>query len=117
MRDEEAGRTAWKEPVKGRCEGCGRRGRLVRHHVVYEQHVRAERGDPWELSNAMLLGVFCDCHRKHHESGPARRPLPLAKVPDAALVFAVDLMGEDRAAEYFRRYYGGERRTSATTQR
>lgn len=53
----------------------------------------------------MLLGRWCECHARHHEPS-GRRRLPLGKVPKAAVKFAVDLMGEDRAANYFSRHYG-----------
>lgn len=105
VKAERPGRVVWKEERTGPCGVCGRRGRLLRHHVVYEQHVRREGGDPWDLRNALDVGRYCDCHDAHHRSGPGRRPIPLAKVPEEAIAFAVDLLGEDRAVDYFRRYY------------
>lgn len=96
----------WKQPVAGPCQcGCDRFSlRLQRHHVVYEQHVRADHGNVWALENSMLLHEHC--HAKHHN---AVRRIPLESVPDAALQFAIDLMmGEDRAILYFARYYGSE---------
>jgi hypothetical protein len=76
----------------------------MRHHVALEQHVRREGGDPWDQRNAMLLGVFCRCHGDHHAPN-GQRKLPLRKVPPAAVRFAVDLMGQDRAVEYLSRHY------------
>lgn len=88
----------------GRCTAprCSWRGRLVRHHVVYEQHVRAAGGDPWDQANAMLLGTGCTCHADHH-SGKAR--LPVWAIPQTAMDFAIELLGTDRAALYIARYY------------
>jgi hypothetical protein len=75
---------------------------LERHHVITEQTVRREHGDPWNLCNSMELGRYCACHRRHTS---AAGRLPLTAVPDAALAFAVDLLGEARAADYLARYY------------
>jgi hypothetical protein len=109
---EEAGRSVWKMERTGTCAICGRRGRVLRHHIVYEQHVRREGGDPWDLANALDVGARCLCHAKHH-SGAERISLQL--IPEVAMAFAVDLMGEDRAVDYFRRYYtAGEGSTDAT---
>ena len=101
----EPGRAEWKAERNGPCGVCGRRGRLLRHHVVYEQHVRNEGGDPWDLRNALDVGRYCDCHDKHHRSGPGRVPIPLRKIPTEAYAFARELLGEDRADDYFGRYY------------
>jgi hypothetical protein len=99
----EPGYREWHAPVQGRCAACGARGLLLRHHVVTEAHVRQAGGDPWALANAMALGYFaCACHRDHHH---AVRRLPLARVPDAAIAFASELLGEARAADYLARYY------------
>lgn len=101
----EAGREAWKKPHAGYCQcGCSRFSmHLHRHHVVTEAHVRREGGDPWALANSMLLAP--DCHANHH-SGFRRVPLP--NVPAAAVDFAERLMGVDRAALYFSRFYAPE---------
>jgi hypothetical protein len=102
----EPGRAEWKAPHSGRCEGCGRRGPLVRHHVVREQDVRSEGGDPWDQRNAMELGRYCNCHGDHHAPN-GQRKLPLEKVPQTAIRFTVELMGEDRAVNYLSRHYSG----------
>lgn len=97
------GRSEWKAPVYGYCAACGKHGLLLRHHVILEQHVRTAGGDPWDLRNSMTLGYYaCACHRDHHH---AVRRLPLAKVPDVAIAFAVELLGEERAADYLARFY------------
>jgi hypothetical protein len=103
-RRSEPGYVAWHAPVYGECAVCGKRDRLVRHHVVLQQHVRALGADPWDLRNSILIGsgFACSCHRSHHV---ACRRLPLDKVPDAAIVFAVLLLGEERAQDYLGRYY------------
>jgi 5-methylcytosine-specific restriction endonuclease McrA len=97
----ELGQAAWKAPRWGACEVCSRPGRLQRHHVVTERHVRQVRGgDPWDARNAMELCAAC--HADHHHG---TRRLPLARVPDDALAFAVDLLGEHQAAAYLARHY------------
>jgi len=71
-----------------------------RHHVMYEQHVRREGGDRWDSRNAMdLCGA---CHTSHHRRGNV---LPTRSLPTAAVAFAQELLGIERAADYFRRYY------------
>jgi hypothetical protein len=102
---EKLARAAWKASHNGPCGVCGRRQPLLRHHVIYEQHVRKAGGDPWNLRNALDVGLLCDCHRKHHASGPGRVPIPLGKIPTAAVEFAADLFGKARARLYFDRYY------------
>lgn len=104
----EPGRAAWKEPTRGYCTVCMRPGWIVKHHVCYEQHVRREGGDPWALANSMLLGRDCACHAQHH-SGFKRIPFDL--VPDEAVDFARRLLGDDRAALYFARFYAPARVT------
>lgn len=103
----EPGRVGWKTVRSGPCCGCGRRGPLVNHHVVYEQHVRRENGDPWDPRNAMPLGRYCPCHGKHHAPN-GRTPLPLSKVPAAAVAFARELLG-DRADTYLHQHYSNDR--------
>ena len=98
---DEPGRDAWNQRRSGWCETCGSfEYRLHGHHVVYEQIVRREGGDPWSPANRMDL--CASCHMAHHA---AARKIPLSKVSDAALAFAVGLLGEHRAADFFRRRY------------
>ncbi len=102
----EPGRAEWKRPERGYCECCYRPcWRLWRHHVVYEQHVRREHGDPWALENAMLLCP--DCHKDHHAGQRDGRPwrIPRGRVPVLAAAFAARLLGDDPARLYFDRYY------------
>lgn len=104
--DANTDRTAWDDyPRWGNCEACGKHGPVTRHHVVHRQHVRNWHGDEWDPRNSMLVGDKfgrCTCHASHHL---ASRRIPLAKVPESALAFAVDLMGEHAAAAYFKRFY------------
>jgi hypothetical protein len=105
-RPVEPGRDVFKTRVlHGACTVCGREGMLLRHHVILEQHLRALGADPWALANGMWVGVdglTCNCHALHH--GAFRR-IPLDKVPDAAIDFARQLLGDDKAALYFARFY------------
>lgn len=101
-RTGEPGYREWHTPSFGRCGVCGKPGLLIRHHVVLEQHVRAAGGDPWDLRNALRLGAHCPCHRAHH--GSSRR-IPAARIPPAAIEFALALFGAELADAYFDRYY------------
>jgi hypothetical protein len=97
--------------------GCGRRGRH-RHHVVYQQELRArmraggrldkERREAYARAisdSRNLVWMDFDCHFAHHN---ASRRLPLSVLPDSVFEFAVELMGASAAYCYLRRYYAGE---------
>jgi 5-methylcytosine-specific restriction endonuclease McrA len=96
------GEQAWKRPRWGSCQVCGKKGWLVRHHVVYRQVVEREGGDPWDLDNSMFLGRDCRCHGRQHSK---HTRLPLEAVPPDAVQFARELLGDDRAREYLARQY------------
>jgi hypothetical protein len=106
VRTPEPGREAWKRARWGHCTVCNRWGRLIRHHILTETRVRREGGDPWALVNSMDLGSWCGCHPNHH-SAHARIPFDL--VPERAVDFARRLLGDDRAALYFARFYAPAR--------
>ena len=99
---DEPGYWEWKALTWGECAVCGERGQLERHHVVSEQHVRREGGDPYALANSMLLGLFCRCHSRHTN---AAERLPASAITAQNLAFMVSLLGEDRTAGYIARYY------------
>lgn len=100
-------RDAWKTRVAGACEcGCGVFTiRLERHHVIYEQHLRAEGHEDllWDLRNSMLL--LPAHHRNHHL---AAKQIRRARIPAAAVEFAVERFGADIADRYLSRYYAAE---------
>ena len=101
-RRAEPGYREWHQPMYGLCSCCGERGSLERHHVVREQDVRREHGQPWDLRNSVMLGRWCPCHRDHH-TGAHRLPASLLTVPN--LEFMVELLGEHGAADYVVRHY------------
>lgn len=105
-------RAIWKVPHAGFCQcGCNRFAlHLERHHVTTLEAIKAEgRMDvAWDLGNSMLLHELC--HSRHTS---AFRKIRLEKVPELALAFAVDLLGEDRAALYLARHYDCAHRWSA----
>lgn len=108
-------RVQWR-PRNGRCAVCGRRGRIVFHHIVYGQHVKALGGDVWDFRNALAVGAplgRCRCHDNHHHPGVNGGRIPRSLLPEVAVQFAVDLMGEDRANAYLARYYGPDREETA----
>ena len=108
-RRAEPGYDVWHRTRYGRCAICGKRGTILRHHVVLEQHVRVEGGNPWDLRNSLDIGSRCDCHLNHHF---ASHRIPFRVVPAAARAFADELLGPGRAELYFQRYYD-QRRTHA----
>lgn len=86
---------------------CGAVGPIVRHHIVYEQHIR-RAGHPelrWDLRNALDVGVTCSCHHDHHW---AIRRIPFSLVDEQASEFAIEVLGMLGAACFFERYYRGE---------
>ena len=95
-------RAAWYAFSKwGKCEACGRRRFRFAHHVVLEQIVIRHGGNRWAGRNRILI---CDpCHRAHHGGGDGR--IPLAKIRLEAIAFAVGLLGQAAAEDYFRRRY------------
>ncbi len=70
------------------------------HHVVYAQHVRREGGDVFDPRNVMRLCT--ECHDRYHGN---RSLIPAEVLPPAAVAFAVELLGRERAAAYLARYY------------
>lgn len=99
----EPGYREWKTPSFGRCGVCGKPGLLVRHHVVLEQHLRAQGLPAYDLRNALLIGDGrrCDCHRDH-TAACAR--ISIKRVPDEAIAFCSELYGPGAGA-YLSRYY------------
>ena len=92
----------WKHRRWGRCSLCSNYGPIERHHVVLEQIVRRLGGDPWNVSNSMLICPVCQ--QGHHHPGVNDTRIPYAKVPQEARNFAYELLGEG-ADDYFRRRY------------
>lgn len=92
--------------VQGGCMACGDLldGGWHAHHVVTQQHIRQADGDVWDVRNAMRL---CGpCHDAHHNR---TRPIPVSCVPDGALDFAIELLGQNGTDAYLARYYGPRR--------
>lgn len=90
----------WVEGKGVRCAVCRSTHGLQRHHVVYEQHVRAANGDVYDQRNGLTL-----CHKCHsgHHQGNHRLTASLLTVENRE--FAYELLGE-AAADYVSRYYG-----------
>lgn len=111
----EPGETVWKRKRYGRCAACGVYGRVIWHHVLTEQMIVREAspeqlaaGARFDPRNALPLGApgpwggRCDCHAAHHA---ASRRLPLRLVSADARRFAAEILGEERAADWFARFY------------
>lgn len=101
----EPGQIEFKLVRHGICRVCHVVGLVRRHHIIYEQVVRREGGDPWDPRNGMWVGIegmTCDCHERQHN---ASQRIPESLLSVAAREFAVELLGEDRAADYLRRLY------------
>jgi hypothetical protein len=94
----------WAAAKAAACRCCGRRHGLQLHHVVYEQHVRAESGDLRDPRNS--LTTCAQCHVSHHGGG--RAVMPLTALRSANFEFARELLGPGAAYEYLRRRYAGD---------
>jgi hypothetical protein len=84
------------------CRCCGRGGFRQNHHVVFEQHVRAEGGDVHDPRNALSLHPN-PCHYGTAHTGK----LKLSCLRDENYAFAAELLGS-AAHNYLRRRYAGE---------
>jgi 5-methylcytosine-specific restriction endonuclease McrA len=103
---------AWKIPHGGYCQcQCGTFSmHLERHHVLPLSTLKqlGRLDVAWDLANSMLLAPVC--HARHTN---AVRRIPLEMVPEAAVAFVVDVLGEDRSVLFFARFYGCEHRWAA----
>jgi hypothetical protein len=75
--------------------GCGQRAD-VRHHVVAQQTLRRVAGRDRALADRLRGDErgMVPMSQVHHELHHSRsRPLPLAVLPDAAFVFAAEVLG------------------------
>lgn len=116
----EPGEATWKARRSGTCAVCGKRGRVVLHHLTDEQTVRRATskeqqagGIVWNQANALMVGApfswggKCRCHLAHHHWSIVDTRIPFEKVSPAARRFAAETLGEGPAEAYFRRHYRG----------
>lgn len=89
--------------IRCRVPGCPRRGGDP-HHVVLKQHVEREHGDVWDPLNC--LSICRDHHDRHH--GSERWRIPTGCLRTENIIFAVMLLGVERAVEYLRWKYDDE---------
>lgn len=106
---------AWKTPSKGWCQ-CGncwpQRWSLAleRHHLVPASRIKQlGRLDMlWDQRNA--LPVDRRCHIRHTD---AFERIPISSVPAHAFEFAVELMGDGPAENFWSTYYGPPKERAA----
>lgn len=96
---------SFRDPqMRCRVPGCPSQGRDP-HHVVLEQHVRREHGDPWDPRNALTI---CRIHHDRHH-GAERWKIPTLCLRDENISFAAELLGTERAAHYLQQRYDDTR--------
>lgn len=97
-------RLLWKTPTAGFCQcGCGRFSLyLERHHVVSQMKLKqiGRHDQLWNLANGMLL---TPTHHEWHTNHA--RKIKIEYVPEVALAFALDVLGEGGAAAYVSAHY------------
>lgn len=88
------------------CFICGKPGDFHAHHVVDKQTLRREYGRTgdslYDTRNAMRLHRYC-----HFQFENSRAEIPLTKLKDCMIEYAVEVMGL-RAYDYLKRYYSGD---------
>lgn len=88
------------------CFICGKPGDFHAHHVVDKQLLRREYGRTgdalYDTRNAMRLHRHC-----HFQFENSRIEIPLKKLKDEMIEYAVEVMGL-RAYDYLKRYYSGD---------
>lgn len=74
------------------------------HHVVYRQHIAAQKpGFEYDVRAALRL---CDpCHGRQHNR---KAPVPLTALLDCNIEFAAEVFGPEQAYGYLTRRYSGE---------
>jgi len=93
-------------PGKRRCAACGYLGSpLARHHIVYRRDLVAGGIEPAVFHDPRNLVWLCNACHQRQDSGA--QPLALPMLPDAALQFAVEVLGADAAREYLTSRYDG----------
>lgn len=97
--------------IRCRVPGCSSRG-WDPHHVVLKQHVSREHGDVWDPLNA--LSVCRSHHDRHH--GAERWRIPTGCLRNENILFAVNLLGADRALFYLRHRYDDSERDPRIAQ-
>jgi len=108
VKDPDPAREAWKHPTYGHCQNCDYlddQRPLHGHHVIARQ-VLARAGLP-EYDARLRMNLCERCHM-NSEFGLANRKIPIEKVPEIALAYAVRILGEAFVADYVRRHYNCE---------
>ncbi len=86
------------------CMACGSRGYgLQRHHVVYCMDIEARGIEAAVTHDTRNLVWLCPpCHQRQTNGA---RPISVGALPDTALQFASEVLGNDAAREYLATRY------------
>jgi hypothetical protein len=119
-RPPEPGEVDWKRPrPTGICAVCKRQGPVILHHLVDKNLLKRiltpeqrAAGLLWDQRNALMIGApmpwggKCRCHDRHTNPGSrADDRLDFKHVTAAAQQFAIEVLGEGPAINYWRRNY------------
>ena len=90
---------------QGRCACCNSTGRFEVHHVIAKERCKKEHIPQHSPDNALRLCAKSpdSCHERHTT---AQERVPLSKLRDENIAFAVHL-GRGPAYNYLTRYYAG----------
>lgn len=94
---------AWKTPRWGRCQNCGMIDDrpLHGHHVIPRRYLA---GASFEFDPRNRMDLCERCHL-NHEYGQKNRKIHRDQLPAAAIEFAYDVLGPDRAERELHRFY------------
>lgn len=89
-----------------KCAACGYLGSPSRHHIVYRRDLVAHGIEPTVFHDPRNLVWLCTaCHQRQDS---ATQALALRMLPDAALQFAVEVLGADAARDYMTSHHAGK---------
>jgi hypothetical protein len=87
------------------CQWCGKtKSDWHPHHVIYAQYLKHNHHPIYDTRNVLRLCI--NCHAKHHDGTPEK--LPLSKLRDENIEYAVYLIGGYLAYDYLTTRYAGE---------
>lgn len=86
-------------------KSCGSTGAWQPHHVLDKQWLKREKLPQNDPRNAMRLCTRC--HMQHEWAGPGKVDIALTDLPEDAICYVFETMGDGPASVYLMRHYTG----------